>query len=132
MLINIMVPAGMELVFFITAHMVLCFGFMSKPTLVTHQCLAIAEQCLHSIKGLFFLLCTPKQVGQEVGRGYEGTQPVYVTQNDQRNIPYCIMLSGWMFSCCLGSTHHNELTGFDTEVNFGKQQVPYKKLGCRR
>lgn len=30
--------AGMELTFFIAAHTVLCFGFMTRIVLVTQQC----------------------------------------------------------------------------------------------
>ena len=41
--------AGMELIFFIAAHMVLCFRFLTKTVLIAHV-LAFAEQCLHSIK----------------------------------------------------------------------------------
>jgi len=30
---------GREFIFFTAAHMVLCFGFMTKKALVTHQCI---------------------------------------------------------------------------------------------
>jgi len=45
-----LVLTGAELIFFIVAGIVMCFGYVMKTVLITHQCLAIAEQCLHSIK----------------------------------------------------------------------------------
>jgi len=30
--------AGMELLLFIAASMVLCYGFVTRPVLITHQC----------------------------------------------------------------------------------------------
>jgi len=33
-----LVLAGIELIFFMVAHMVLCFGFVTKTVFITHQC----------------------------------------------------------------------------------------------
>ena len=33
-----LVSAGIELIFFIVAGMVLCLGFVTKPVLITHPC----------------------------------------------------------------------------------------------
>lgn len=45
--------AGMELVFFVTLQVltVLCFGFVTKLTLVTHQCFGY---CTCSVKAFCF------------------------------------------------------------------------------
>lgn len=42
--------SGLEFVFFIASHMVLCFGFVTKTVDNTGIFLVSAEQCLHSVK----------------------------------------------------------------------------------
>lgn len=42
------------------------------------------------------------------------------------------MVRAWMLSCWLKSPHHNELIQFHTELFFGKQCVPYKRLFSKR
>lgn len=60
-----------ELIFSITACMALCFGSGTKAGLVTHQCLAIAKQCLHSGKAFSFFQCASSVnrlgVGKKLG-----------------------------------------------------------------
>lgn len=34
----VMVLAGIELIFFVEAHTMLCFGFMVKIVVITHRC----------------------------------------------------------------------------------------------
>lgn len=41
----------MKFTFFIAAHIMLSFGFVTKKVSEHSNVLAIAEQCLHSIKG---------------------------------------------------------------------------------
>lgn len=48
--ITVLVLAGRELIFLFASHMVLCFGFVTKTVLITHNVLATAEQCLHRVK----------------------------------------------------------------------------------
>lgn len=48
--------AGMVLIFFIVAHMMLCFRFVSETMLVTHYFLSFAEQHLRSAKTLSLTL----------------------------------------------------------------------------
>ena len=45
--------AEIELILFIVAGIVLCFGFVKKKSLGNIHFLAIAEQCLHSVKDFF-------------------------------------------------------------------------------
>lgn len=47
---QIIVLSGIQLVFFIVAGMVICLWFVMKSVLVKHQCLVVAEQCLHRAK----------------------------------------------------------------------------------
>lgn len=54
----------MELIFFLTAHTVLWFRFMTKEVLIMHGVLVIAEQCLYSIKAFF------AGAGQEAAVGH--------------------------------------------------------------
>lgn len=60
---------GMELIIFMAAHMVLCFGFVYKTVQKTHQCTGPRwAQCQDL---LCFSLCTHSEKaesGQEVGR----------------------------------------------------------------
>lgn len=57
-----MVLAGIEFIFFIETHMMLCFGFLMTIMLIAHQFLAVAEQGSHRAKD-FQLLVLPCQQG---------------------------------------------------------------------
>jgi len=43
--------AGMELTFFIAAHIVLRFGFVAKTVLITHQCFSFCRVALEQSQG---------------------------------------------------------------------------------
>lgn len=55
--------AGMELIFFMAACTVLCFAFVIKTLLITHQCLAIAAVLAQRQGFIFFPLCLLQWVG---------------------------------------------------------------------
>lgn len=44
---NVLVSAGIELIFIMVAGMVLCFGFRRKISFITYHILGVAEQCVH-------------------------------------------------------------------------------------
>ena len=63
--------AGIELIFFIVACMVLCFGFVKTTVLITMDVSAIAEQCLHSVKAFSLFPTSEQDMGaQEAVRGH--------------------------------------------------------------
>lgn len=63
---------GRELIFFVAAGMVVCFRSVTKTMLIPHSnVLAVAEQCLHSIKATFVSRSSP-QFGGLCTRGWEG------------------------------------------------------------
>lgn len=72
--ITVLVLAGMELIFFLAAHIVLCFVFLTKTQLLTHQGFSYCWTVLTQHQGhLCFSNCmTCKEFGraQEVGRGH--------------------------------------------------------------
>lgn len=47
---SVLIFMGIEVICFIVAHVVLCFGFVSKTVLISHQCLSVAEQRSYSIE----------------------------------------------------------------------------------
>lgn len=69
---------GMELIFFIVVYLVLCFTFVIKTLLITHQCLTVAvELCLHR-KGCLVLTPAPNtgytlRMGKRLGGDLVGT-----------------------------------------------------------
>lgn len=57
----------MELTFFTAAHIVLWFGYVAKPELITHQCLSSCWRMLAQPQSfLLFLLC-PLESGKNLG-----------------------------------------------------------------
>jgi len=66
--------AGMELIFCIAACMVLCFGFVIKTVLITHQFWLLLTQCqvllLPTLSPCLVVPPTPSRLGggQEAGR----------------------------------------------------------------
>lgn len=41
---------GMELIFLVAVGMVLCSRLVTETVLISHQCLSVAEQRLHSVE----------------------------------------------------------------------------------
>lgn len=66
--------AGMELILFKAACMVLCFGFVTKTALVTHQCFgycpAVPAQHQHFLLFPYSAAQQRHQGGQEAGWGH--------------------------------------------------------------
>lgn len=60
---SLLVLAGMELICFLAAHKVLCFGFVLKHCRQHTSVLPVAEQHLHSIK-IFFPTLPPTPFGR--------------------------------------------------------------------
>lgn len=91
--------AGIELVFFTTACIVLCFRFVTKPVLITHQCFGYCLAARAQCQGLFpppLSTTPPQQVGWKCWRSWQGTQPRQLTQPDQYHmttIPRDIVLN---------------------------------------
>ena len=71
------VVAGMELNFSIAAHTVPCVGSVTKTVLINTDGLAVAEQCLHSVKAFSVSHPAPPAsrlgVGKELGGDTAGT-----------------------------------------------------------
>jgi len=87
--------AGMELIFSIAACMVLCSRLVTKPVLVKHSVLGIAEQCLHSIKAFSFSDSGPRTSRLGVGKGLGGDTARTADPDCLKGYPvlYDIMLS---------------------------------------
>lgn len=100
----------MESIFFITASMVLSFGFVSMSMLVTNQFFGCWWVVLAQHQGFVFPTLHPQESRAEGGQELGGDK----AQNDQSDILYYLMLSEWLLSCWLVSVHHSELTGFQT------------------
>lgn len=61
------------LIFFIAAHMVLYFGFVTKTVVITHQCFVYCWPVLAQHQGsLSFSLCPPQWEGWGCGREWKG------------------------------------------------------------
>jgi len=72
----VLVLAGTQLIFFIAAHMVLCFGLVTKTVLIiTQGCVSCCEQCSHSIKAFPASPIAPPVRGLGWAGGCEGTRP---------------------------------------------------------
>jgi len=76
----------MQLTSFTAAYMVLCFAFMAKTVLTTHQWFSYCSTVLAQHEAIL-TCCCPKQVGWEWSRGWEGTQLGQLTSSGQRDIP---------------------------------------------
>lgn len=77
---------------FTAAHIVLCFGFVTKTVLVTHRCFSYCQIVIAQHQGLLcFSLCTP---GSRLGvhKKCGGTQPGQLTWMDHRDILHHITL----------------------------------------
>ena len=73
----------MELISFREAHLVLCFIFVTKRVLITHQCFSYGWAVLTQCQGCRFLCQWTGWGGQ-----LEGTQPGHWTPPDQRDVPH--------------------------------------------
>lgn len=82
-----MVLTGMELNVFVKSHMSRRFGFLMKIAVITHRCLAAAEQCCTDPRKYWFLglLCWKEELGGH--KELEGTEPEQLTQTSQKEIP---------------------------------------------
>ena len=82
--LTVLVLDGLKLIFFIVACTVLCFGFVTKTVLITHQCLSYCWALLAQHQGLFCSSPHPtsKQAGgaQEVGRRHSRDSWPQLTQ----------------------------------------------------
>lgn len=91
---QVLVLAGVEFVFFIVAHIMIYFGFVTR-TVITHRCLSYCWAVLAQHQGLFCFLRCPgsKDAGgaQETETG-QARWPGQVTPSDQSDIP-CHMTS---------------------------------------
>lgn len=85
----VMILAGIELIFFVEAHTMLCLRFFMKVVVIKHQCFSCCRAVLSQSQRLFSFSCCP--FSKEAGgctRSLEGTQPRQVTQTDKGNIAY--------------------------------------------
>lgn len=89
---TIMMLAGTELVFFVEAHTMLCFGLLMKTAVTAHGCSAVAEQLAQ------------RSLPQEL----EGTQPGQLAQAAQRDVSHCPA------SCSVMTAGAKEEEGGDT------------------
>ena len=64
--------AGMELIFLLADCMVLWFGFVTKTVLKHTSVLAIAEQCLNSIKAFSVSHSAAPESRLRIGKGLGG------------------------------------------------------------
>lgn len=82
---------GIELIFFIAAHMVSSFRFVTKTVFIEHQCFSYCWTVLIQQQGLFYFFF-PSTNRLRVEES--GTQPGQPSPTDQRHsLPYNIMLS---------------------------------------
>ena len=70
--ISILGLAGMELIFFIAAGMMLCFVFVSKTALITHECCGCCWVVLAQCQGFLFSHPAPTASGPGVGKRMGG------------------------------------------------------------
>jgi len=75
-LLSVLVLAGIELIFFLVACVVVCFGFVMKIVLITHQCFSYCW-AIADTESRPLLLLTPSR--QRAGWGWarylERSQP---------------------------------------------------------
>ena len=84
----VLASAGIELIFFLVAGIVLCLGFSIRRMLITHWCLQLLLSSVQTKSRIFQLLMPSQQEGWRGTRSWEGTQPGQLTQTGQRGIPY--------------------------------------------
>ena len=90
--IIVLVLAGLELIFFLTAGTVRCFGFKLKITLTTHHCFSCWAVLTLSHR-VFCFLCFPAKWGSwGCTRSWEGTEAGQLMQTDQTDVPHCMTL----------------------------------------
>ena len=77
----VLISAGIELIFFLVAGTVLCFGFRMRIMLITHRCFSCCWAVLTLVKDFSASHALP-------ARSWEGAQPGQLTQTGQRDIPY--------------------------------------------
>lgn len=85
---GILVLDGIELNFFIVAHILLCFGFVTKGVLIIHQCFSYCWTVLKYHQDLLSLTLLQQQVDWGCTNSWEGTQRRQLIQTYQRDIPY--------------------------------------------
>ena len=89
--ISVLVLAGIELIFFLVAGIVLCFGFsMRRKLIATTENISVLSS-VYIKPRTFQLLMPSQQEGRRGTRSREGTQPGQLTQTGQRNTPYHVM-----------------------------------------
>ena len=88
----LLVSAGIKLIFFFVAGIVLCFGFRMTIMLITHCCSSCCYAVFILSHGLFSFSYCPASGGWGCTRSGEETQPGQRTQTGQRGIP-CHMTS---------------------------------------
>lgn len=76
----ILLPAGMELMFFPAAGAVPCLGFGLRTALITHCGFDVAEQCLHKVKDF-------EELGVMGEKSWEEAQPGELTRTGHRAVP---------------------------------------------
>jgi len=84
--------AGIELIFFTVASMGLCFGFVPKSVDNTGMFLLLLSSSYTASRPLLLLPPLHQRVGWGYTRNWEGTQLRQLTPNDQRDIPYHMVL----------------------------------------
>ena len=78
---------GVALTFITAVHMALCFAFVAKKLLITHQCFGYCWIMLPQHQGFHLLPPSPKESGWEWARHWEGTQIGKLFQTGQKDIP---------------------------------------------
>ena len=124
--LGVLVLAGTELIFFIAACMVLCFGLVTKTVSITTQgCVSCWEQCLHSIKDFPASPVALPVRGLGWTGGWEGTWPGQLTPAGRRDIPYgmtsCPAVKaggGVSLSCCFLGTSWVSVVWWTATVGF--------------
>ena len=127
-----MVLAGIELIFFLEACMMLCSGFVMKTTLIVHQCFSCCRAVLAQSPGPFcFSHC---QRGAEEHREMRGDTASTRDLNRPKGCPtaHGIMLSNkrWSKGAGRGASHlfsretvaHDELCFAGSGWTFACQQ----------
>jgi len=89
-LLIVLVLAGIKLIFFIVACMVLCFSVVTETAMVTHPWFSYCSAVFAQRQGLSAPHTTYQRVGWECTRTWEGTQLRQLTPANQRSIPYHI------------------------------------------
>lgn len=109
-----LVSAGAELIVFTAPDMRLCFGFTSKPVLITQMFYRLLK---HRAKGVSVsqLLVLSCQQGAEDHRRWEGTEPGLKVAKGIFHTTRCHVKKlrgvGWMGSCCWGVAGHWLMSG---------------------